>query len=108
MAWIYLLLAIGFEIAGTTCMKLSDGFRHPLPSVAIFACYGSAIGFLTFAVRTIDISVAYAIWSAVGMVVIAAIGILWFREPAGFFKLASIAVIIAGVIALRLSEYLAK
>lgn len=104
MAWVFLLVAIGFEIAGTTCMKLSNGFQHPLPTAAIFVCYSISIGFLTIAVRTIDISVAYALWSAIGMVVIAVIGIAFFGEHAGIWKLVSIAVIIAGVIGLRLSE----
>jgi len=104
MAWLFLLLAIGFEIAGTTCMKLSNGFQNPLPTAAIFVCYAISIGFLTVAVRTIDISVAYAIWSAIGMAVIATIGIVFFDEPAGAWKLVCIGVIIAGVVGLQLSE----
>ena len=104
MAWIYLLLAISFEIMGTTSMKISNGFQHLPSTVAIFVCYGISIGFLTLAVRTIDISVAYAIWSALGMVVIATIGILYFKEPASVWKLVSILVIIIGVIGLRLSD----
>ena len=53
MAWVHLLLAIAFEIAGTTSMKLSNGFQNPWPTLAIFVCYGISIGFLTLAVRTI-------------------------------------------------------
>ncbi len=104
MAWVHLLLAIAFEIAGTTSMKLSNGFANLWPTVASFVCYGIAVGFLTLAVRSIDISVAYAIWSALGMVVIATIGIVFFGESAGVWKLCSIALIVLGVIGLRLSE----
>ncbi|MEQ8659772.1 MAG: multidrug efflux SMR transporter [Gammaproteobacteria bacterium] len=104
MAWVHLLLAIAFEIAGTTSMKLSNGFQNPWPTLAIFVCYGISIGFLTLAVRTIDISVAYAIWSALGMVVIATIGIVCFGESATVWKLCSIFLVILGVIGLRLSE----
>ncbi len=107
MAWVYLLLAILFEITGTTSMKLSDGFRNPLPTLVIFVCYGISIGFLTMAVRTIDISVAYAIWSAIGMALIAMIGILWFHEPVTAWKVISLGIIVVGVISLQLSDRMA-
>src|SRR5690606_10014082 len=69
MHWILLAAAIVFEISGTTCMKLSEGFTKPLPTVGIFVFYVASISCLTLAVRVIDISVAYAIWSAVGVAV---------------------------------------
>ncbi len=106
MAWVYLMLAILFEVTGTTCMKLSDGFQNVLPSVVIFVCYGLSITFLTIAVRTIDISVAYAIWCAIGIIIISAIGIFWFDEPATVWKMASIVIIIIGVVGLQLSDKL--
>jgi small multidrug resistance pump len=106
MAWIYLLLAILFEVTGTTSMKLSDGFKNIGPSIAIFACYGISIGFLTLAVREIEISMAYAIWCAIGMGLIALIGIFWFQESANPWKLVSLGIIVIGVIGLRLSERL--
>lgn len=106
MAWVYLMLAILFEVCGTTAMKISDGFQHLWPSITIFVCYGISIACLTLAVRSIEISVAYAIWSAVGMILIATIGIVWFGESATLWKLISIAVIILGVIGLRLSDRL--
>ena len=104
MAWVYLLLAILFEVTGTTCMKLSDGFQNILPSIITFVCYGLSITFLTVAVKTIDISVAYAIWCAIGIVIISLIGIFGFNEPATKMKMASIAVIIVGVVSLQFSE----
>ncbi len=104
MAWVYLILAILFEVAGTTSMKLADGFQNLIPSVVIFVCYGISIAFLTMAVRTIDISVAYAIWSAIGMVIIASIGVFWFNEPATAWKILSIGIIITGVVSLQLSD----
>ncbi len=106
MSWVFLILAILFEVSGTTAMKLSNGFEHPLPSVAVFVCYAISIGLLTMAVRSIDISVAYAIWSALGMTLITIIGIAWFKEPATFAKLVSIAVITLGVVGLNFSERL--
>lgn len=104
MSWFYLVLAIVFEVTGTTAMKLSNGFQHPLPSVTVFVRYGASIGLLTLAVRHIDISVAYAIWSALGMTLITVIGIAWFKEPATLAKLVSIGVITLGVVGLNISE----
>jgi len=104
MAWIYLLLAILFEVTGTTSMKLSEGFKNVGPSIAIFVCYGASIGFLTLAVREIEISVAYAVWCAVGIGLIAIIGIAWFQESANLWKMLSLGIIVIGVISLQLSD----
>ena len=106
MSWFCLILAIVFEVTGTTAMKLSNGFQHLVPSIAVFVCYGASIALLTVAVRSIDISVAYAIWSALGMTLIAVIGIVWFKEPATIAKLVSIGVITLGVVGLNFSERL--
>lgn len=106
MPWTCLILAILFEVCGTTAMKLSNGFQHPLPGAAVFVCYAASIGLLTLAVRHIDISVAYAIWSALGMTLITIIGVVWFKEPATLAKLISIAVITLGVVGLNFSERL--
>jgi small multidrug resistance pump len=104
MAWIYLLLAILFEVTGTTSMKLSEGFKNVGPSIAIFVCYGASIGFLTLAVREIEISVAYAVWCAIGIGLIAIIGIVWFQESTSLWKLLSLGIIVIGVISLQLSD----
>ena len=106
MAWTCLVFAILFEVAGTTAMKLSDGLTKPGPSLVVFGCYAVSIALLTVAVRSIDIGVAYAIWSALGMTLITAIGILCFAEPAGAWKLGCIALIALGVVGLHLGERL--
>lgn len=98
--WLFLTGAIVLEVAGTISMKMSQGFTRMLPSVLLFVFYGGAFGCLSFALRSIDVSVAYGIWSALGLVIVSAIGILVLNEGAGAFKLASIAVIVAGVIGL--------
>jgi small multidrug resistance pump len=102
MAWVYLILAILTEVAGTTSMKLSDGFTRLVPSVSVAFFYGLSIGLLTMSLRSIDVSVAYAVWSGVGVALIACIGILHFGEPATAVKLVSLALIVAGVIGLNL------
>jgi small multidrug resistance pump len=95
--WLFLSAAIVLEVAGTVSMKLSNGFSNALPSVLLFLFYGASFTCLNFALRTIDVSVAYSIWSAVGLMLVAAIGILVLRESASALKLASIALIVAGV-----------
>ncbi|MEH1938992.1 MAG: multidrug efflux SMR transporter [Nostoc sp.] len=103
-SWIYLIAAILFEVSGTTCMKLSQGFTKLVPSVLIVVFYGLCFTFLTFALKKLEVSVAYSVWAGLGTVLIAIIGIIWFRESATLIKLLSIALIIIGVIGINASE----
>jgi len=100
--WAFLLGAITFEVAGTTCMKLSDGFSKLLPTAGVVIFYLLSLSLLTLTLKKIDVSVAYAIWSGVGTALIACIGLLYFKEPATALKLVSVALIIAGVVGLNL------
>ena len=102
MGWIYLVLAILFEVFGTSMMKLSNGFANLIPSIVMFAAYAGSFTFLTFALKTIDVSVAYAIWGAIGMVLITIIGIYCFGEACTVPKILSVIIIITGVISLKL------
>jgi small multidrug resistance pump len=79
-------------------MRLSDGLTHVTPSVLIFVFYAVSFALNTFVVRTLGLSVVYAVWSGVGTVVTAAIGIWYFREPATALKLASIGLVVIGVL----------
>ncbi|HKW80644.1 MAG TPA: multidrug efflux SMR transporter [Casimicrobiaceae bacterium] len=99
--WLALAGAILLEVAGTTSMKLSQGFTRPLPSVLLFVFYAMSFSLMTIAVKKIDMSVSYAIWSGVGTALIALIGIGVFREPLTALKIASIGLIIAGVFGLN-------
>src|SRR4051812_47991294 len=103
MNWLYLFAAILFEVAGTMSMKFSQGFTKLTPSILIFVFYAIAFTFVTFAIRKIEISVAYTVWSGVGTTLIALIGIVYFGEAATALKLVSIALVIAGVIGLKIS-----
>jgi small multidrug resistance pump len=102
MSWLYLVLAIMLEVSGTTSMKLSQGFTKILPSVLMFLCYGLSLSALTLALKKIDVSVAYAVWSGLGTALIASVGVLWFREPLNALKIISLLLIIMGVIGLNL------
>ncbi len=97
------MLAIVAEVAGTTSIKLSEGFTRLLPSVAIFVFYGLSLVMLNLALKQIDLSFAYAVWSGVGMALIATVGILWFSEPMGALKVVSLGLIALGVVGLHLS-----
>ncbi len=103
MSWLYLALAILLEVAGTTSMKLSEGFTRLVPTVLLVVFYALSFSLMTLALKRIDVSIAYAIWSGVGTALIAGIGIIWFREPATVVKMVSLGLIIAGVVGLNLS-----
>ena len=104
MHWFYLILAITMEIAGTTSMKLSEGFTKIMPSLFLFLFYGLSFTFLTLALRVLPIGMTYAVWSGVGTALITAIGVVWFGESMSFLKLASLLLIIIGVAGLHLSH----
>jgi small multidrug resistance pump len=99
-AWTLLAIAITFEVMGTTCMKLSHGFTRPVPSVAMFVFYALAFTCNTMAIKTIDLSISYAVWSGVGTIATACIGIFFFKEAATALKMVSISLILAGVFGL--------
>jgi small multidrug resistance pump len=99
----YLILAILAEVAGTTSIKLSGGFTRLVPSVAIFVFYGLSLGMLNLALKEIDLSFAYAVWSGIGMALIAMVGIFWFSEPVGTLKVMSLGLIAVGIVGLHLS-----
>ena len=103
MSAFYLAAAIVLEICGTTALKLSDGFTRAGPAGIVVVCYAAAFVMLSLALRGIDLSTAYAVWSGVGTAVVAAIGIVWFGEPAGAWKLVSLALIVLGVAGLHLA-----
>jgi small multidrug resistance pump len=101
MAWALLLAAIVLEVCGTTCMKISAGFTKLVPSVLLFVFYVAAFTCLTFAVKTINISTAYAIWAGLGTALIAVIGFWYFDDPVTPLKIGCIVLIIVGVVGLN-------
>jgi len=103
MSWVLLIAAICMEVCGTTCLKLSQGFTKIVPSVLIFVFYAASFTLMTFAIKKLDLSLTYAIWSGVGIFLIAVIGLFWFKEPMTLLKVISMVLVIAGVIGLNLS-----
>jgi small multidrug resistance pump len=104
VAWVWLLLAIGLEVAGTTSMKLSLGFTRWIPSVAVFLFYGLSFGAFILALKAIPLSIAYAIWAGVGTASIVVIGVVAFHEGITWAKAAFVLMIIAGVVGLRVLQ----
>ena len=103
MSWLLLTLAIVLEVTGTTNMKLSEGFSKVLPTIFVFVFYGLSIGVLTLALNRIEVSVAYAVWSGMGTALVAAVGMLVFKEPVTAAKLGGLALIVVGVAILNLT-----
>ncbi|WP_246309936.1 DMT family transporter [Paenibacillus alginolyticus] len=104
MNWTFLLLAILFETVGTTAMKMSSGFTRIGPAIVMGICYILCFTLLTLALKQLDVSLAYAIWSGVGTALITIIGIWWFNESVSTLKVLSIVLIILGVIGLHISS----
>lgn len=100
--WLFLAGAILFEIMGTTSMKLAAGFTKLTPSVLIFVFYFFSFTLLTLCLKTVNLSIAYAIWSGVGTAIIAVIGFAVFHEPMNVIKVFFLLMIILGVVGLKL------
>lgn len=102
--WLFLIGAIALEVAGTTAMKMSEGFTKTVPSIMMFVFYVLSLIALTYALKKFDMSMAYAIWAGVGTALITIVGIYFFKEPTSIVKIVSIMLIIAGVVGLHLSS----
>jgi len=102
MAWAVLLLAGLFEVGFTTCLRLSDGFRHPWWSAGFFVSAGLSFFLLERAQRVIPLGTAYAVWVGIGAVGTAIVGIWLFREPLETARLVLLAVLVGSIIGLKL------
>jgi small multidrug resistance pump len=96
-----LAVAIAFEVLATSALKLTDGFTRLGPSLVTILGYGLAFYFLSLTLRTLPVGVVYAVWSGAGIVVVALIGWLVFRQPLDAWGIFGIALILAGVLVLN-------
>jgi len=103
MHWLLLALAIALEVAGTTAMKYSNGLSNLIPSLLMSLFYVLSIVALAFALKKIELSIAYAIWAGMGTALIAMLGIFYFQESVSAMKVISILLIFAGVVGLNLA-----
>lgn len=94
-------LAIMLEVAGTSLLAASQQFTRPLPTAGMALCYGLAFYLLSITVKVLPVGIVYAVWSGMGIVLIAALGWAVFRQPLDSWALLGLGLIIAGVVILN-------
>lgn len=101
--YLFLGLAIIFEVAATTFLKMSSGFSVLLPSIGTIFGYIFCFIFLSFVLKTMEMSFAYAVWCALGILFVSIVGIFFFNESINILKIVSILFIILGTAGLKLA-----
>ncbi|MBC6980195.1 SMR family transporter [Caulobacter sp. 17J80-11] len=102
MSYLFLALAIVCEVAATSALKASEGFTRLGPSVVVVIGYSAAFWLLSLTLKTVPVGVAYAIWSGAGIVLIAIIGAVRFRQTLDLPAVAGMVLIMAGVLVINL------
>ncbi|MDL5595373.1 quaternary ammonium compound efflux SMR transporter SugE [Bacillus subtilis] len=103
MSWIILFFAGLFEVGWAVGLKYTDGFSRPLPTVLTVAAMAVSLGLLGLAMKELPLGTAYAIWTGIGAVGTVIAGIILFGESMALIRLASVALIITGLIGLKVS-----
>jgi quaternary ammonium compound-resistance protein SugE len=103
MAWFVLVVAGLFEIGWAVGLKYTDGFTKLWPTVATAFALVVSMALLAYSLRTLPLGTAYAVWTGIGSVGTAIVGIILFREPATILRLACIGLIVAGIVGLKLA-----
>ncbi|NKI96412.1 quaternary ammonium compound efflux SMR transporter SugE [Rhizobacter sp. SG703] len=104
MNWIILVAAGLFEIGWAIGLKYTDGFTRLWPSVGTIAAMVISVCLLGYAMKSLPVGTAYAVWVGVGAVGTAILGIVLFGEPASTARLVSLALIVAGIVGLKLAS----
>jgi len=102
MAWIILFVAGLFEIGWAVGLKYTEGFTKPVPTALTAISLAASMGLLGWAVRTLPLGTAYAVWTGIGAVGTAVLGIVLFNEPATAARLVCIGLIVSGIVGLKL------
>jgi quaternary ammonium compound-resistance protein SugE len=101
MAWVVLVIAGLFEVGWAVGLKYAEGFTRLWPSLGTAVALVLSMALLGVALRTLPLGTAYAVWTGIGTVGTAILGIVLFREPATVGRLACIALIVAGIVGLK-------
>ncbi|OJX51600.1 quaternary ammonium compound efflux SMR transporter SugE [Devosia sp. 66-22] len=104
MAWVYLVTAGLLEVGWAIGLKYTEGFTRLVPSVLTVGSMVLSVALLGLALRDLPVGTAYAIWTGIGAVGVAALGIMLFQEPATAIRLASIALIVVGIVGLKFAS----
>lgn len=102
MTYLYLIMAVGFEVIGTAALQASEQFTRPKPLILTAIGYAAAFYFLSLVLRTMPVGIAYAIWSGLGVVLITLVGLIWFGQKLDMPAVAGLALIVAGVAIINL------
>ena len=102
MAWLWLVIAGLLEVVWAIGLKYTDGFTRLWPSVITVAAMVASVYFLAIAVRTIPIGTGYAVWTGIGAVGVAILGMILFGEPKTLLRIGAILLIVAGIVGLKL------
>lgn len=102
MHYLYLALAVLFELTGSGCLKISNGYTKLLPTAVCVVAYVVCFYFLSLALRGIPLGMAYAIWSGIGIVCTALISVFIFRQSINFPTMIGIGLILAGVVTMHI------
>ncbi|MBB6465106.1 small multidrug resistance pump [Aminobacter lissarensis] len=102
MNYIYLIVAVAFEVVATSALKETNGFTRLWPSVIALAGYACAFYFLSLVLRQMPVGIVYAMWCGAGIVFITAIAWIWFRQALDLPALIGIGLIMAGVMVINL------
>lgn len=102
MAWVYLVVAGLFEVAWAIGLKYSEGLTKLVPSVGTVVAMIISVVLLGIALRQLPVGTGYAVWTGIGTVGTAILGIVLFAEPATALRLACIGLIVAGIVGLKL------
>ena len=103
MSWVILFFAIVFEVAGTLTLKFTEGMTRLWPTVLMFAFYLVSLFGLSTAVSRIPVGTAYAVWSGVGTLMVAVLGVVWLKEQVTVLRAVSMLLIVIGVAGLYLT-----
>ena len=98
MNYLYLVVAVIAEVVATSALAASHGFTKPMPSLVTVVGYGIAFYLLSLTLRTIPVGIVYAVWSGLGIVLIAAVGAIWFRQSLDLPAVIGLGLILAGVV----------
>jgi quaternary ammonium compound-resistance protein SugE len=104
MAWIWLLLAGAAEIVFAASLKYNEGFTKLYPSLVTVVSGGASFYLLMLAIKILPVGTAYAVWTGIGAAGAAILGIVLFKESTDVWRLLSIALVVAGIIGLKLSH----
>jgi quaternary ammonium compound-resistance protein SugE len=105
MTWIILILAGLLEVAWAVGLKYTDGFSKLVPTVLTLSAMVGSVGLLGLALRALPLGTAYAIWTGIGTVGTVIYGIAVLNEPASVLRLACIAMIVGGIVGLKVSTF---